>query len=123
MNTPHAAAQLVVERDELTKELATVAIYNSVTDEWTAIPDPADNGNADDNVEADSVEDWNTRRAIVANLHTRYRNINRALAKISTGTYGICEISGEPIEPDRLAANPAARTCKAHMSDEGSLTL
>lgn len=123
MDTTHIATLLTNEKDELTKELSTIAVYDATTDEWTAIPDPADNGNADENVEADSTEDWNTRRAVTAQLSTRYRNINRALAKIDAGTYGICEISGEPIESDRLTANPAARTCKAHVHEEGRLTL
>lgn len=120
--TPYAKL-LADEKARLTEELLTVARYNESADEWIAIPDPSDITSADTNVEADGVEDWNTRRAIVANLTTRYRNINRALGKITTGTYGLCEISGAPVEQDRLLANPAARTCKAHMHDEGSLTL
>ncbi|MEK7091498.1 MAG: TraR/DksA C4-type zinc finger protein [Patescibacteria group bacterium] len=38
-----------------------------------------------------------------------------ALAKIDAGNYGLCEISQEPIELDRLEANPSARTCKKHL--------
>ena len=37
-------------------------------------------------------------------------------AAIAAGTYGTCEVSGEQIEEDRLEADPAARTCKAHMN-------
>lgn len=33
-----------------------------------------------------------------------------ALAKIKSGTYGICEISGKPIPVERLKVNPIART-------------
>jgi RNA polymerase-binding protein DksA len=35
--------------------------------------------------------------------------INRALAKIIDGTYGICEMTGEPIKRERLEAIPTAR--------------
>lgn len=35
--------------------------------------------------------------------------IRTALKKIKDGTYGICEESGEPIEQERLVANPLAR--------------
>lgn len=35
--------------------------------------------------------------------------IRYALNKIKTGTYGICEESGEVIEQNRLQANPLAR--------------
>ena len=39
-----------------------------------------------------------------------------ALERIEKGTYGICEVGNEEIEEDRLNANPAARTCKAHLN-------
>jgi DnaK suppressor protein len=37
------------------------------------------------------------------------REIDRALRKLEAGTYGICEISGDPIGFDRLMARPWAR--------------
>ena len=43
------------------------------------------------------------------------------LKKIEAGTFGVCEISGEPIEEDRLDANPAARTNKANINNEADL--
>ena len=39
------------------------------------------------------------------------RDIDRALAKIKDGTYGVCEGTGEPIERARLEARPEARYC------------
>ena len=37
--------------------------------------------------------------------------------KIEDGSYGTCETGNDhPIEKERLDANPAARTCKAHMN-------
>jgi RNA polymerase-binding transcription factor DksA len=51
-------------------------------------------------------------------LEVRYNEIKSALKKIeesAPGAYGLCEVGGEQIEEDRLEANPAARTCKAHM--------
>ena len=35
--------------------------------------------------------------------------IDHALAKLEDGTYGICEISGQPIPKERLKAIPWAR--------------
>jgi len=66
---------------------------------------------------ADRTEEYDERRATLATLEGRYNNIRLALKKITDGNYGICEVSGEPIEEDRLEANPAARTCKAHMEE------
>ena len=71
----------------------------------------------------DRVEDWDERRSTIAALETRYNNIKRALDKIEKGTYGICEISGQPIEAERLKANPAARTSQANQEKEAQLPL
>jgi DnaK suppressor protein len=70
---------------------------------------------ADENEAADQLEDFEERQAETATLQERRTEIKDALTKIDDGKYGICEVSGEEIEEDRLEANPAARTCKAHM--------
>lgn len=70
---------------------------------------------ADPNEAADKIEEYNEHRAITGELEIRYNDIRAALQKIEGGKFGICEVSGEQIEEDRLEANPAARTCKSHM--------
>lgn len=115
--------RLEAELAETAAELDLIAVQNEETGDWEAKPSAEDLGNADENLEADVFEDWATRRALVAELETRYRNILRALAKIEAGTYGICEISGEMIEPERLSANPAARTNIANRDRERELSL
>ena len=104
------------------KSLSTIAVYNEQTGDWVAKPEGSDIREADENVKADIVEDWNERRATLSQLETRYNNIKIALRKIDEGTYGVCEISGEKIDEDRLVANPAARTCKAHFDKENTLS-
>jgi len=37
--------------------------------------------------------------------------LEHALHKFDQGTYGLCEICGQPIEPARLEALPQARLC------------
>ena len=54
------------------------------------------------------------RRTIGADLE----DVDRAIRMLEKGTYGICEACGEPISPDRLDANPAARFC---LKDQRSL--
>lgn len=115
--------RLETQLTEVINELKTIAIQDPETDDWEAVPDNEDAIETDDNVDADAVEDWDIRGGVVAELETRYRNINRALEKIAAGTYGICEISGEPIEPERLDANPAARTNIANRDRERELSL
>lgn len=107
----------------ITEELQTIASFNEKSSDWEATPVGTETSEADSNIEADVVEEWNERRAIVAQLEPRYRNIVRALKKIDEGNYGICEISGEPIEEERLVANPAARTNLANIDREKELTL
>lgn len=107
----------------ITNDLAELGVRNPENpDDWIATPEDVQD-EADPIDTADKVEDWNERVATLAELETRYNNIRRALGKIPDGTYGVCEISGEPIEADRLDANPAARTCKAHMEEEKDLPL
>ena len=38
-------------------------------------------------------------------------DLDRALAKLDTGLYGICERCGSTIAPERLAARPATHSC------------
>ncbi|MCD5382023.1 MAG: TraR/DksA C4-type zinc finger protein [Candidatus Pacebacteria bacterium] len=121
-DTAQYKARLETMLSELTKELETIGIHNPTNpSDWIATPEGTDHKEADPNVAADKVEEWDERRGTVAVLETRYNNIVRALKKIDEGAFGICEVSGEPIEEDRLEANPAARTNKAHMNDEVDL--
>ncbi len=114
--------KLQTELTEITEQLKDLGIHNpQVKEDWIAVPQDVETSEADENVGADRAEDWLERTATLSALETRYNNINRALGKIEDGTYGICEINGEPIEEDRLEANPSARTCKAHINDEQDL--
>lgn len=124
VDTAQYKDRLEQELATLTEELKTLGIHNpDVPEDWQATPTGVATGEADPNVGADRVEDWDERRATLSLLETRYNNLNRALKKIEAGTYGVCEISGEEIEAERLDANPAARTCKAHINDEADLPM
>ena len=70
---------------------------------------------ADRNDNADIIEDMEEDSATVTELEGRMNLVLGALEKMEEGTYGICEVCGADIEHDRLAANHAATTCKAHM--------
>ena len=117
------AKKLAEEKSKLIIELKEIAVHNTETDDWEVRIDNTDHNESDPNMVADSSETAEERTAILAELETRYRNIVHALKKIEAGTYGICEISGEKIETARLEANPAARTCIAHLEDESKLLL
>lgn len=51
-----------------------------------------------------------TNAGITETLETRYQAVLYALSNIKKGGYGTCEVSGKPIEIERLFANAAART-------------
>ncbi len=108
----------------LTSELSEIGLYDEKNDNWIAVPDEEESAaDADENESADFNEEWDERRSTLEALDQEYRNLKRALIKIQNGTYGICEISGQPIEEKRLLAKPDARTCIAHMDQEGELPL
>ncbi len=117
MKTSDYKEKLLAEKATLEEELGSIALFNTETGVWEATPDQDLMGEIDDNDAADRFEDFEERSAMVSTLQKRLVDIKDALEKIEKGTYGICEVSGEPIEQDRLEANPAARTSKAHMNE------
>ena len=42
--------------------------------------------------------------------------VDRALERLSDGTYGSCEACGAPITGPDLAADPARRMCEQHLA-------
>jgi DnaK suppressor protein len=48
---------------------------------------------------------------LVESLRTHLEDVDRALARIEDGGYGICARCGKPISPDRLAFRPEATLC------------
>jgi len=122
MNTEHFKEKLEEEKARLDHDLQELGVHNP-DDEgaWTPRPSELEVDQADRNEVADKVEESNENIAVLSNLRVRYKNIHRALAKIENGTYGIDELDGEPIEEDRLEANPSARTRKANIERESEL--
>ena len=110
-------------KSALFEELSTMATYNAQNDDWEIRFDNDPHNEADGDIISDNAEAAEEAIATLALLETRYRNINRALTRVADGTYGNCELCGQPIEADRLEANPAARTCKEHLNDEVDLPL
>ena len=51
-------------------------------------------------------------------LETGLARTERALAKLDEGTYGICDVCGEPIAPARLRALPDSVLCVACAASE-----
>ena len=119
MDTAKYKKKLEAQKINLENELKTVGRINPDNPlDWEPVPG-GNNGTlkADRNEAADKVEQFEENSAILKELEIRYNNVLRALKKIEDGAYGVCEVSGEKIEEDRLEANPSARTCKAHLGE------
>ena len=111
IDTKEFKDKLEAEKHLLSEELAGLGIMNPADKDWEAVPPPVDVGeDSDENDMADRFGTYEERTATLGTLQQRLTDVNDALAKIEAGTYGICEKSGEPIEIERLRANPAART-------------
>jgi RNA polymerase-binding transcription factor DksA len=48
--------------------------------------------------------------SILESLEAELVEIEAALQRLDDGTYGVDEVTGEPIDPERLEAYPTART-------------
>ena len=98
-------------RRQLTDELATVESQladHGVTGDELEIG--LDEGFADS---AQASTERSELVGVVRQLNSHRDELLAALARIETGTYGICENCGREIDADRLDALPAVRLCLA----------
>lgn len=51
------------------------------------------------------------------------REVDSALQRVETGSYGRCETCGDAIEPERLAADPLTRFCLDHLTRDEARAL
>ena len=111
-------ARLEEEKLKLETELASVGRRNPGNKkDWEATP--PDTGAEPDPVDsAEQKEGYDDNATILNDLEIRYNEVLAALDRVEKGTYGVCTVSGEPIEQDRLDADPAAATCKTHLNQK-----
>lgn len=115
MNTDAYKARLLEEKGTLETSLLTVGRRNPHNpSDWEPLPSEV-GMEADQNDQAEKLESYAENTAILNDLEIRYNAVIEALSRIEKGTYGVCSVSGETIEEDRLNADPAATTCKAHL--------
>lgn len=72
-----------------------------------------DEGASDTHDRADvarSIVESEQQQALLESLRANLDEVDAALARIDDGTYGIDEVTGEPIDAERLEAFPTART-------------
>lgn len=94
----------------LEKELETFATKDKNVDgNWDAKRLNAEDTDMEE--KADEVEEYDNLLSLEHSLESKLKDVNSALEKISSGTYGVCEKCGQEIEEKRLMVCPEARLC------------
>jgi DnaK suppressor protein len=104
-------ARLEADRDQTLRRLA------ALTDDYAGVVAASRDSNADDEHDPEGATIAFERSqvdALVRQAREHLADIDAALAKVAAGTYGLCEVCGEPIPDGRLEARPTARTCVEH---------
>jgi RNA polymerase-binding transcription factor DksA len=60
---------------------------------------------------ASTVYEWEMNLALRETAEARIRSIKAALDRLDQGTYGICQVCGQAIDPDRLEILPHTTLC------------
>lgn len=96
-------------RATLEARLATLTQRGARLEEHRRDLAPADSEEQALAAESDEVVDAldDAGRREIAQIHA-------ALARVAAGTYGLCEVCGEPIPTARLAALPTSTRCLDH---------
>lgn len=111
----HYKSKLEAEKLLLEEELATISSTNPEDSCLNATTSDMEVDSADENEVADKFEELEENKMILNKLEPQLNEVKAALKRIADGKYGICEVSGEKIEKERLEANPSARTSIKHM--------
>lgn len=115
MDTKEFEEALNTEKKNIERTLSSISKKNPKNpDDWEASYPNLNVDSADKNDMADEVEEFDNALGVNSILEEKLQDINAALERIVKGTYGKCEKGREAIDPERLRANPAARTCVKH---------
>ena len=79
----HFQKKLLDEKATLEKDLSDVARKNPDNlSDWEAVPEERDPSQADDNIVADSIDEYENNNAVVNTLEPRLNDVKNALKKI-----------------------------------------
>jgi RNA polymerase-binding transcription factor DksA len=99
---------LEAERQEALRRLA------ALTGDFDEVVAASRDTNADDEHDPEGATiafERSQVAALVLQVQRHLAEVEAAIQRLESGTYGICEGCGEPVAAARLEARPAARTC------------
>lgn len=103
--------RLLAVREEALAQLAGLGVSR---DQMVAA---ADGANADDEHDPEGATiafERELLQALIVQAKGRIAEVDAALDRLADGSYGICEVCREPINPERLAVRPIASRCLTH---------
>ncbi|KAA1373578.1 TraR/DksA family transcriptional regulator [Aeromicrobium fastidiosum] len=98
------------------EHVAASTLLASLTRDFEGIVEASADSNADDEHDPEGSTIAFERSQVstmIGQARTRMSEVAAALQRLDAGTYGVCEVCGEPIPPGRLEARPVARRCVA----------
>lgn len=103
----HYRDLLLAEKKQIETEL------RRRVEEFEQLTDNNDNTGhfGDQGDEATDIFEQEKNLALRDGMERQIAKINHALARVEQGTYGLCEVCGKAIDPERLDAFPSATTC------------
>lgn len=105
MDKAKLAEKLQARRSEITDQMESLVPGAAAsTEEGITFAEPVGEDRA---AAVQRMTQLNMHSGLEAELET----VDAAMAKIDAGTYGACEVCGEPISADRLEALPWAISC------------
>ncbi len=99
--------KLEQQRQQLLKELDQIAASGPRVEIASELREPR----SDRAVDAATAVDLEHKIVVEDSLRGQLKKVEHALDKIEKGTYGLCDICGQPISQERLEALPYANLC------------
>ncbi len=109
MDYENVRRRLERERGELDRDIRRL---EEITEKLRSDRGGGDGGVSNHLAEgASSTFDQERNLALLGNLRRTFALVEAALKRLELGTYGFCEVCGEPIDRARLEALPYAAQC------------
>jgi DnaK suppressor protein len=104
---------------------ALCAHLTQLTHDMTVLIEASRDSNADDEHDPEGQTIAFERAQLSAmtdQTREHLQEVDAAIERIAGGTYGVCDVCREAIDPARLQARPTARTCVRHVPARGRAT-